>query len=59
MSKNADLKRDYETLWKEYTKSNYDRKLALFKEAILTSMELCRRNEIENPRILFEFLLDL
>ena len=59
MSKNADLKKDFETLWEEYKSSNYDRKLALLKESILTSMELCRRNEIEKPRILFEFLLEI
>lgn len=59
MNKNADLKEDYETLWEEYKNSNYDRKLALLRESILTSMELCRRNEIENPRILFEFLLEI
>ena len=59
MNKNDDLKKDYETLWEEYKSSNYDRKLALLKESILTSMELCRRNEIENPRILSEFLLEI
>ena len=59
MNKNTDLKKYYETLWEEYKSSNYDRKLVLLRDSILTSMELCRRNEIENPRILFEFLLEI
>ena len=59
MNKNAELNEDYETLWNKYKNSNYDQKLALLKESLLTTMELCRRNEIENPRILFEFLLEI
>ena len=59
MNQKTDLKEAYETLWENYQTSNYDQKLALLREAILTSMELCRRNGIENPRILFEFLLEI
>lgn len=59
MNKNADLKEAYETLWKYYKNSNYDEKLIHLRDSILLSMKLCRRNDIENPRILFEFLLEI
>ena len=59
MNNNADLKEAYETLWEDYKNSNYDEKLIHLRDSILLSMQLCRRNDIKNPRILFEFLLEI
>lgn len=59
MTEQKDLKTGYETLWEKYKNSNYDQKLTHLRDSILLSMELCRRNEIDTPRILFEFLLEI
>ena len=59
MTEQKDLKTAYETLWEDYKNSNYDQKLTHLRDSILLSMELCRRNEIDTPRILFEFLLEI